>query len=111
MCDNLHKTIFVHVNIFSDLSGSFKPLLSYGERDTLHLSNEGIRLFASRMKYALRAHHMLPQPARRPAGPAPGINHVPGGTGQSAVFFHRGGLQGGLWANRQRRGSRGGGFR
>ena len=110
MCDNLHKTTYVDVNIFSDLSGSLKPLLSNGERDTLHLSIAGIRLFASRMKYALRAHHMLPQPARRPNGPAPGINPFPGGTEQSAVFVHRGG-QGGRWANSHRRGSRGGGFR
>ena len=110
MCDNLNRKTFVDVNIFSDVTGSLKPLLSNGERDPLHLSNACIMLFVSRMKYALRAHHMLPQPAKKPAGPAPGINHIPGGTGQSAVFVHRGG-QGGRWANSHRRGSRGGGFR
>ena len=50
MCENLHRTTFVDVNIFSDVTGSLKPLLSNGERDPLHLSNAGIRLFASRMK-------------------------------------------------------------
>ena len=110
MCDSLHKTTFVDANIFSDVSGSLKPLLSNGERDPLHLSNAGIRLFASRIKYALRAHHMLPQPVRRPTGPAPGKDSFPGGTEQSAVFVHRGG-QGGRWANSHRRDSRGGGFR
>ena len=47
------------------MNGSLKPHLSKGDNDPLHLNEQGIKLFASRFKYALRVHHNLPQAPRK----------------------------------------------
>ena len=60
MCNNLNKVSYLDVNVFSGADGSLKPHLSKGGSDPLHLSEQGIRLFASRIKYALRSRHNLP---------------------------------------------------
>ena len=54
MCNHLNRVHFIDVNVFCDLNGSLKPHLSKGDRDPLHLNKQGIKLFASRFKYALR---------------------------------------------------------
>ena len=74
MCNHLNRVHFIDVNVFCDLNGSLKPHLSKGDRDPLHLNEQGIKLFASRFKYALRVHHNLPQAPRRSFHPAPVSN-------------------------------------
>ena len=61
MCKNLHTfTTFIDVNVFCENDNSLKQHLSKGENDPLHLSEQGVKLFASRIKYALRSHLHLP---------------------------------------------------
>ena len=74
MCNHLNRVHFIDVNVFCDLNGSLKPHLSKGDRDPLHLNEQGIKLFASRFKYALRVHHNLPQAPRRSFHQAPVSN-------------------------------------
>ena len=66
MCNNLKRSYFIDMNVFWDPNGSLKQNLSKGDTDPLHLNDQGIKLFASRFKHALRAHLNLPLGVRRP---------------------------------------------
>lgn len=60
MCKNLPtSTSYIDVNVFRGLNGGLKDNLSKGANDPLHLNEQGVRLFASRFKHALRAQHNL----------------------------------------------------
>lgn len=80
MCCNMIRTTYIDVNVFSAPDNSLKPNLSNGATDPLHLNGQGIKLFASRLKYSLRAHHGLPSAPRRPR-PTPAS--IPGGSAPS----------------------------
>ena len=93
MCKNLGTvTTFIDVNVFCGTDGALKQHLSKGDNDPLHLNEQGIRLFASRLKYALRFHHNMPSVTRRTpsdAAPLPRGN-VPPARGQRRERGNRG---------------------
>lgn len=102
MCNSLPRVYFINTNVLMNKEGSLTEKLGCGPRDPLHLSAEGLRLYFSRIKYALRARHGLPLPRRRvqPVGGAA----ESGGRGGYTI---RGG--GGRGGSRGRGGPRGGG--
>lgn len=65
MCNNLPRVNFIDTNILLNKEGSLSEKLGCGPSDPLHLSAEGLRLYFSRIKYAIRARHGLPLPRRR----------------------------------------------
>ena len=66
MCKNLPtSTPYINVNVFREPNGALKENLSKGPGDPLHLNEQGVKLFASRFKHALRAQHNLPSFVRK----------------------------------------------
>ena len=55
------------------LTAGQPPIKSHtsGNKDPLHLNKQGIKLFASRLKYSLRSYHDMPSAAKSQEGPAP----------------------------------------
>ena len=101
MCKHLHtRTTFVDVNMFCTENGSLKQHLSNGESDPLHLNDQGIKLFASRLKHALRYHHNLPSAMGRVrSAPVPQPEGgVPPPHGRRGGRVSRG-SRGGRWTN------------
>ena len=93
MCKNLGTvTTFIDVNVFCGTDGALKQHLSKGDNDPLHLNEQGIRLFASRLKYALRFHHNMPSVTRRTPSDAAPLPHgkVPPARGQRRERGNRG---------------------
>ena len=66
MCKNLPtSTSYIDVNVFREPNGALKENLSKGPGDPLHLNEQGVKLFASRFKHALRVQHNLPTTVRK----------------------------------------------
>lgn len=64
-CASHPKLTYIDTNVFKSSSGSLKLNLAAGASDPLHLSAEGIKLYCSRFKFALRQRHGLPVGIRR----------------------------------------------
>ena len=65
LCTGNPRLNFIDNKVFSTTSGTLKPNLGKGPSDPLHLSEEGIKLYCSRLKYALRQRYHLPVGPRR----------------------------------------------
>ena len=104
LCCNHPRLTYIECNMFANNSGGLKPGLAKGGTDLLHLSDQGLKLYFSRIKYALRERHGLPVARRRPApgssrNPGPGTQS--GGSSRGRSLAARGGGNNG-------RGGRGG---
>ena len=86
MCDSLTKATFIDVNVFANQDGTLKQHLSNGASDPLHLSTQGIKLFASRLKYALRNRHDLPVMTNRRERPFGDREQAQGASGNTPSF-------------------------
>ena len=71
MARSLPRVSFIDVKVFLSKEGTLRTRLAEGPSDPLHLNGEGIRLYCSRLKYALRTRLGLPtfQPGRRGVAP------------------------------------------
>ena len=69
LCISHPRLTFIDTNVFSTPLGSLKPNLAAGPSDPLHLYAEGIKLYGSRFKFALRQRHGLPVGNRRRSAP------------------------------------------
>ena len=67
MAASLPRVSYIDVKVFLSKEGTLRTRLAEGTSNPLHLNGEGIRLFCSRLKYALRTRLGLPtfQPGRR----------------------------------------------
>ena len=106
MCCHVNRVTFIDVGVFCDFDGSLKPHLSKGDGDPLHLNEQGIKLFASRFKYALRGHYNLPQAPRKPSHSGP-VSHS---DGNNQIARPPRGTRGGRGSHSYRRGIPGGRF-
>lgn len=97
MCNTLPRVNFIDTIILLNKEGSLSEKLGCGARDPLHLSAEGLRLYFSRIKYAIRARHGLPLPRRRtqPVGAESQGNTVRGGGGRGGYRGRGGTTRGG----------------
>ena len=66
LCSKHPSLTFIDCNMFSTDNGGLKPGLAQGVGDILHLNDQGLKLYFSRFKYALRSRHGLPVSRRRP---------------------------------------------
>lgn len=108
LCCNHPRLTYIECNMFANNSGGLKPGLAKGGTDLLHLSEQGLKLYFSRLKYALRERHGLPVARRRPA---PTSNTRNSGAQNGGSSSSRGGnstARGG--GNNGSRGGRGGRF-
>ena len=60
MCRVNPKLTFVDLNGFRDNNGKLADKLAVGGTDVVHLNNQGIKLYASKLKAVLRQRHHLP---------------------------------------------------
>ena len=60
MCDRLGNTTFIDVKVLGDNTGRLLGKFAVGNDDPLHLSKEGLKMYFSRIKHALRSRHGLP---------------------------------------------------
>ena len=67
MARSLPRVSYIDVKVFLSKEGTLRARLAEGTSNPLHLNGEGIRLYCSRLKFALRARLGLPtfQPGRR----------------------------------------------
>jgi hypothetical protein len=65
MCSELPKVHFIDNKNFLSKSGTLVEKWSAGESDNLHLNQEGLKVYFSRMKFALRERHGLPNQRSR----------------------------------------------
>ncbi|MCP4230644.1 MAG: hypothetical protein GY771_10945 [bacterium] len=64
MCTSLPKVTFIDTKTFATKGGSLQTKFAQGEADPLHLNTDGIKLYSSRIKFALRARYNLPNRRR-----------------------------------------------
>ena len=92
LCTSNPRLTFIDNKVFSTILGGLKPNLGKGPSDPLHLSEEGIRLYCSRFKYAIRQRHSLPVgPRRRNVQAVSNSNGAPPGSARGGT---RGGYRG-----------------
>ena len=60
MCRNLPNASYVDMKTFQSNNGKLLPKFSVGNSDPLHLNEAGLKVYFSRLKFALRAKHGLP---------------------------------------------------
>ena len=65
LCRVYQNCYYIDNRVFCTPGGSLKQQFAKGESDPLHLSDQGIKLYASRFKHALRVCHNLPTGVRR----------------------------------------------
>ena len=107
MCKALQKVSYIDMKCFQSRGGSLQPRYAI-EGDLLHLGEVGIRMFGSRIKYALRERYSLPNmsrswQARRNLNP----EQVTGGPVEERGYRGRGGNRGGSRGRGDNRNSRG----
>ena len=95
MCSVLPRTSFIDCNNFSDKNGKLVSKYSVGQGDDLHLSQDGLKLYFSRFKFALRNRHSLPNVRRNRPTVASSNDRGSGETGQGARGGGRGTNRGG----------------
>ena len=65
LCRVSSNCYYIDNKVFCTPDGSLKSQLAKGENDPLHLNDQGVKLYASRFKHALRECHNLPTGVRR----------------------------------------------
>jgi hypothetical protein len=100
MCRVHPRLTFVDLNNFRGNNGKLADKLAIGGTDSVHLNDDGIKLYASKIKNVLRVRHHLPTSMNYRSRPRGEGNDGPGtsnqsdsrGGGRGSRRGHRGGL-------------------
>ena len=82
MCNSHIRLTYIDTKVFMANDGSLKTGLAMGTEDPLHLNTSGLKLYFSRIKYALRARHDLPNSRRVKSNKSPRPRYRAGGEEQ-----------------------------